>query len=48
MRKAGQFKVGSYSTKDPGRPGSWFSPPIEESDMKQSSFRIGDECVNER
>ncbi|XP_044257463.1 protein unc-79 homolog isoform X1 [Tribolium madens] len=52
MRKMGPFTMGSYSIHDPRRPGAWFSPQlspkIEGSDMKQSSFRIGDECVNER
>jgi hypothetical protein len=52
MRKVGPFTMGSYSMHDPRRPGAWFSPQLspklEGSDMKQSSFRIGDECVNER
>lgn len=52
MRKAGPFTMGSYSAYDPRRPGAWFSPQLspklEGIDLKHSSFRIGDECVNER
>ncbi|RZB38818.1 unc-79 -like [Asbolus verrucosus] len=52
MRKVGPFTMSSYSMHDPRRPGAWFSPQLspklEGCDMKQSSFRIGDECVNER
>lgn len=47
--------MGPLTIRDPRRPGAWFSqqqlsPKLEGSgsDMKQSSFRIGDECVNER
>lgn len=52
MRKAGPFAMNSYSSHDPRKPGAWYSPELspklEGSDMKQSSFRIGDDCVNER
>nr|XP_023011875.1 protein unc-79 homolog isoform X2 [Leptinotarsa decemlineata] len=52
MRKVGPFAMNSYSVHDPRRPGAWLSPELspklERNDMKQSSFRIGDECINER
>lgn len=52
MRKVGPFTMGSYSSHDPRRPGAWFSPQLSPKlsnlDIKQSSFRIGDECVNDR
>lgn len=52
MRKAGPFTMGPFAVRDPRRPGAWFSPQLspklEGSEMKQSSFRIGDDCVNER
>lgn len=52
VRKVGPFTMGSYSVRDPRRPGAWFSPQLsprlDGSEMKQNSFRIGDECVNER
>lgn len=52
MRKAGPFTMNSYTTHDPRRPGAWFSPQLSpklhDCDVKESSFRIGDDCVNER
>lgn len=52
IRKAGPFTMSAYSVRDPRKPGSWFSPHLspksEGIDLKQSSFRIGDECVSER
>lgn len=51
IRKVGLFAMNSYSINDPRRPGSWISPELspkrDGSDVKQSSFRIGDDCVNE-
>lgn len=44
--------MGPFVVRDPRKPGAWFSPQLspklEGSEIKQSSFRIGDECVNER
>lgn len=52
MRKAGPFTMGPFVIRDPRKPGAWLSPQLspkpEGIEMKQSSFRIGDECVNER
>lgn len=52
IRKAGPFTMGAYCVRDPRKPGSWFSlsmsPRLEGSDIKQSSFRIGEDCVSER
>lgn len=52
MRKVGPFAMNSYATQDPTRPGAWFqtdlSPRLDGTDMKQSSFRIGEDCVNQR
>ncbi|XP_069685618.1 protein unc-79 homolog isoform X4 [Periplaneta americana] len=59
-RKAGLFATGPQSLADyPRRPGAWYGPRTlldpetqqachAEFDLKQSSFRIGDECVYER
>ncbi|XP_065166264.1 protein unc-79 homolog isoform X3 [Atheta coriaria] len=53
IRKVGPFAMGSNIARDPRRPGAWLSPDgspksLEQPDMKQSTFRVGDECVNER
>ncbi|CAG9855370.1 unnamed protein product [Phyllotreta striolata] len=52
MRKVGPFAMNSYSIHDPRKPGAWLSPQmspkLEGIDLKQSSFRVGDDCVTER
>lgn len=52
MRKAGPFTMGPFVISDPRKPGAWISPQLspklDRIELKQSSFRIGDECVNER
>ncbi|XP_072402043.1 protein unc-79 homolog isoform X3 [Diabrotica undecimpunctata] len=52
IRKAGPFAMNSYSLHDPRKPGAWMSPQLslklEGIDLKQSSFRTGEECVAER
>ncbi|KAJ8981492.1 hypothetical protein NQ317_007018 [Molorchus minor] len=52
MRKIGPFAINSYAAQDPRKPGTWdnpeLSPKYYDSDLKQSSFRTGDDCVNER
>ncbi|KAK9889170.1 hypothetical protein WA026_004451 [Henosepilachna vigintioctopunctata] len=52
MRKAGPFTMGSYSSCNPKKPGSWLSPQLspapEGQDLKRSSSRINEECVSER
>lgn len=51
IAKMGPFTIGNYSLRDPRKPGTWFSalsPHIDGGDLKQSSFRIGDDTVNER
>ena len=51
-RKVGPFTIGLQSSKDPRKPGSWMSqhssPKADGADMKQSSYRVGDDCVSER
>ncbi|XP_017778696.1 PREDICTED: protein unc-79 homolog [Nicrophorus vespilloides] len=52
MRKIGPFTMGAYAIRDPVKPGSWYSPQaspkLDINELKQSSFRIGEECVNQR
>lgn len=52
MRKVGPFAMNSYSLHEPRKPGAWLSPQMSPTfdgiDIKQSSFRIGDDCVTER
>lgn len=46
------FSIGTTSSNGPRRPRFWLSPQlspkIETNDMKQSSIRIGEECISER
>ncbi|XP_056646981.1 protein unc-79 homolog isoform X3 [Diorhabda sublineata] len=52
IRKVGPFAMNSYSLHEPRKPGTWLSPQMSPTfdgiDIKQSSFRIGDDCVTER
>ncbi|XP_060537394.1 protein unc-79 homolog isoform X2 [Cylas formicarius] len=53
IRKAGPFSMNSYQSHNPKRPGTWISPHVSPKaevnyEVKQSSFRIGDECMRER
>lgn len=51
-RKAGIFSIGAHVLGNTKKIGSWFSPEmspkLENFDLKQSAFRIGDECISER